>query len=177
MFDSNPLEAQLQQLLLLAMEGDEVAYQAFLTGTDVFVKRYLTHLGGQTFSPDLLSDVRQEVMLSIHQKKHTYLPSKPLLPWMYAITRYRYIDFYRSQKRSPQNIPLDDVYLLNANEPFVTLEEIMGLLTPPQQELLRLVKIEEVPYQQAAQKLGLTVAAVKVNVHRMMKSLKQKLNQ
>lgn len=173
MFD--PLEIQLKHLLVNAMKGDEVAYQTFLTSTQVFVKRYLAHLGGRQLGSEVLEDLRQDVMLSIHQKKHTYLAHRPLLPWIYAITRYRYIDFYRAQRRAPAMLPLEDVYLVNEDRPFVTLDDILVLLTPQQQTLLRLVKIDEVPYPEAARQLGIGLPALKVKVHRTLKSLKQKL--
>lgn len=177
MLENNSLELKLKQLFVRAMEGDDLAYQTFLLSAETFVDRYLKRLGGAQVPRESLADIRQEVMLSIHQKRHTYLPERPLLPWLYAVTRYRFIDHYRAIKRRPPQIPLDDIYAQDESAETVGLEEIMAVLTVPQQELLRLVKVEELPYTTVATQLNISVDNVKVRVHRIMKTLKQKLGE
>jgi RNA polymerase sigma-70 factor, ECF subfamily len=40
-------------------------------------------------------DLVQEAVLAIHLKPGTYDPGEPLTPWVYAIARYKLIDFLR----------------------------------------------------------------------------------
>jgi DNA-directed RNA polymerase specialized sigma24 family protein len=51
------------------------------------VKSYLFFLGGKHVGKELLEDLHQEVMMSIHQKKQTYQIDRPILPWIYSITK------------------------------------------------------------------------------------------
>jgi RNA polymerase sigma-70 factor (ECF subfamily) len=44
-------------------------------------------------------DVLQDVWLGIHRVRHTYRPSEPLLPWVYAIARCVRVDNYRWRRR------------------------------------------------------------------------------
>lgn len=171
MIENNLTDDHLKQLLCCGMEGDQVAYQAFLTSTHVIVNKYLHKLLGGNFGQENIDDLGQEVMLSIHQKKHTYLLDRPLLPWIFAITRYRFIDFYRTQKRKPKEVPLLDDIFYTQTDLEIDLDEVMALLNPQQQNLLRLVKVEGVPYSDAAKSLGISVSSIKVSIHRIMKWL------
>lgn len=176
MIEKTLTDAHLKQLLLCAMEGDQVAYQTFLASTQILVKKYLHKLSSTQMAQESLDDLQQEVMLSIHEKKHTYLPERPLLPWIFAITRYRFIDFYRAQKRKPIEVSLSDELQWVESESEINLEDIMALLNPQQQNLLKLIKVEGVPYSDAALSMGMSVSSVKVSVHRIIKILKQKLS-
>jgi Sigma-70 region 2 len=44
-------------------------------------------------------DMLQDVWLRVHHVRHTYRPSEPLLPWVYAIARRVRVDNYRKRQR------------------------------------------------------------------------------
>src|SRR5690348_14852185 len=44
-------------------------------------------------------DLVQDCWLRIHHSRHTYLPSEPLLPWIFAIARHTRLDDYRRRQR------------------------------------------------------------------------------
>ncbi|MBY0517476.1 MAG: sigma-70 family RNA polymerase sigma factor [Bacteriovoracaceae bacterium] len=171
------VEEKLLELLGQSMKGDQVAYESFLTMTSAVVKRYLSHLGKGFTDAQTLEDLQQEVILSVHQKKHTYTWDRPLMPWLYAITRYRYIDFYRQKKRAPLMTEWSDIH--SSDETFdespIDWDEVLSLLSPKQRDMFVMVKVEGQTYAHAAQAFSMSVPAVKVSVHRMVKSLKDKV--
>jgi RNA polymerase sigma-70 factor, ECF subfamily len=174
---NSEMEQQLRLLFQQSMTGDAFAYENFLMMVTAIVRRNLAFLGGGKLSFEQLEELQQEVVLSIHQKKHTYSLDRPLLPWIYAIARYRYIDDYRQKKRLPAIVEwLDDLHVEEEGSlESIDYEEILALLTPQQRELFVRIKIEGQTYVQTAQALELSVPAVKVGVHRIMKVLKDKV--
>ena len=46
----------------------------------------------------MIEDAVQDVLLAIHEKRHTYDPKRSLAPWLAAIARYKWIDRLRSLK-------------------------------------------------------------------------------
>ena len=57
------------------------------------------------------------------------------------------------------------------------LAALLGCLTAPQRRAVELTKIEGLSVVEVSEKMGLSVSAVKVTVHRAMKSLKKKLKE
>lgn len=169
------LEAKLKSLFLKSMIGDKPAYEDFLNLSSAIVKKYLFYLGHRFTGNENLEDLHQEVMLSIHQKKHTFLTDRAILPWIYSITRYRYIDYYRAERRAPKNIELLENHGVSFLTDALDFDDIMAFLTPRQKEMLHLVKVEGVSYVEAAETLNMSVSSLKVGIHRMMKSLQQRI--
>jgi RNA polymerase sigma-70 factor (ECF subfamily) len=170
------LEHKLRVLFQLSIGGDGEAYESFLMMVAALVKRNLQFLGGKKLSQEQLEELQQEVMISIHQKKHTYSLERPLLPWIYAIARYRFIDDYRQKKRLPVIIEWQEE--LRAEEETsdsLDWEEILAILSPKQREMFVSIKLEGKSYSETASDLDLSVPAVKVGVHRIMKVLKDKV--
>lgn len=172
---SSEIEHRLRELFHLSMQGDSSAYESFLTLVAGLVQRNLLFLGRGRLSPEQSEELQQEVMLSIHQKKHTYTLDRPLLPWIYAIARYRFIDDYRQKKRLPLLAEWSDDFVFENESEEVDWDELLSLLNPKQKELFLRIKVEGQSYQQAADELGQSVPAVKVGVHRIMKMLKTKV--
>lgn len=175
------LELKLRSLFIESMKGNQESYKNFLEISRTLIEGYLFHLGGKFAITENIEDLLQEVLLTLHNKKHTFQMDRALLPWIYAITRHRYIDFYRSQKRRPTTLSFDADFDKHFAAPEVdeaphNIEEIMELLTPKQKEMILLIKVEGLSYVETARKLSMSIPAVKVGVHRIVKSLKNKVS-
>ena len=180
MSNKEELEGKLRFLFIQSMEGNQESYKTFLELCSAFIKRYLLHLGGKYAGQENIEDLLQEVLITLHQKKHTYQLDRPILPWLYAIARHRYIDFYRAKKRLPGTVSFDADFEKHfaeteKHEPTHNIEEVMELLTPKQKEMIFLVKVEGLSYVEAAKTLSMSVPSVKVGVHRIVKALKSKV--
>ena len=98
-------EAELARLMRAATAGDEKAYAEFLRGTAAIVRGFARRKivqGG--VDPE---DVVQETLLAIHLKRHTWRQDAPILPWIYAIARFKLIDAFRRRGRRIE-VSVDD---------------------------------------------------------------------
>ena len=63
---------------------------------------WLSRYYARRIAPGQLDDLVQETLLAVHQKLGTYEPSRPFLPWLAAIARYRWIDALRQAYRNKE---------------------------------------------------------------------------
>src|SRR6266496_6699664 len=128
------------------------------------------------FTADV-EDLVQETLLALHVRRHTYDPDQPFTPWVYAIARYKLIDYLRRTRASVKNVPLDAVQEIAAHDDHVASESTLDLnqllerLTPKVRDAIRYVKLDGLTVAEAAARGGMSESAVKVNVHRGMKTL------
>ena len=53
----------------------------------------------------------QEVLLAVHNQRHTYDMGQPLTAWIHAIARYKMIDLFRRHGlHEALNVPLDETH-------------------------------------------------------------------
>lgn len=176
MSEHEATEARLRRQLVQGLGGDGGAYHAFLKGLATHLRAYFRRrLGGL---PDDIEDLVQEVLLAIHNQRHTYDPDQPLTPWVHAIARYKAIDLLRRRAdREALHDPLDDEQLLFAaadTEAATARRDVMKLLDglPERQRLpIRHMKLEGMSVAETARATGMSESAVKVGVHRGLKSL------
>ena len=178
-------EKLLSVLMKKGLAGDSDCYRQLLEKVKELMlpfianclKKYgLDSVGGH-------DDVMQEILLAIHLKRATYDPSQFFLPWMYAIGRYKTIDFLRRNKVAFKSISIEESleeFEINQTPELTTGLDIQSLckhLSTKQRDLLLLVKVEGLSISEAAQKTGFSVSDVKVTVHRTLKELKKKIQE
>ena len=178
-------EKRLSELFSRAQAGDRDAYQAFLEMIMELLTAYFRRsVGrGERDSPQV-ADLVQETMLAIHEKRATFDTRERFGPWMYAIARYKMIDFFRKYSREK---PAGDWERLEAtlvsvgdSESLAThedLESLLGCLPEKQGRLLRRLKLEGRSVKDVSAEFGMTETALKVSVHRAMKTLKLRLRE
>ncbi len=183
-----PLEDRLKSRFLAGGSGDVSAYREFLELTAKIVRSNLrkTIPAARSHSRDLLEDLVQDVLLAIHQKRHTFRSEYPLLPWLFAIARHRWIDIARMLSVRPDLLnwaESDFSSLVDSDaeerteraeaefEAKAKVADMLEALSPKQRELIRLAKLEELPLAEVAVRLGMSLSAVKVGVHRAMHKL------
>lgn len=165
--------------MLAALAGDASAYRALLSGLGRQLRVYYgKRLGGTGDVEDLV----QETLIAMHTRRATYDPSQPLTPWVYAIARYKLIDHLR-QKGRRATVPLDDaldVFDEQATENSATaprdVERLLEKLPERSRQLVRDIKVTGLSVEETAAKSGLSESAVKVAVHRAMRSLSSMLS-
>ena len=169
-------ENQLKGLFTGGLAGDAAAYRSFLDVLSRHLRAYLRRRIPQRH--DDVEDLVQEVLLAVHNARHTYRADEPLTAWVHAIARYKLMDFFRAHaRRESLNDPLDDYAdLLAASDdtPTEARRDIGKLLEhlPDKQRLPILhVKLQGLSVAETAQMTGLSESAVKVGVHRGLKAL------
>lgn len=169
-------EIALRDLFLRGLDGDEVAYRAFLQKLGAHLRAYLAR---RLFGwPDEVEDLVQECLLAMHNQRHTYQSDQPLTAWVHAIARYKMIDLLRAKSaREALHEPLDDdlaVFAESATESSDARRDLTGLLdTLPDRHRLPIVhvKLEGLSVAETAKLTGMSESAVKVGIHRGLKAL------
>ena len=169
-------EARLQALLLQGLAGDAVAYRAFLAALAVHVRGFLLRRLAQR--PGEVEDLLQDVLLAVHNARHTYQAQQPLTAWVQAIARYKLADHYRSYARHDalHDGLEDDSDLFTASEEEAAqatrdLGKLLAQLPPRQRLPIVHVKLEGLSVEETARVTGLSASAVKVGIHRGLKAL------
>jgi RNA polymerase sigma-70 factor, ECF subfamily len=132
--------------------------------------------------PEETEDLVQELLLAIHNQRHTYDPGQPLTVWVQAIARYKLIDLLRRRSRTDGlNDPLEDddeFFAVADTAPAEARYDLAKLLQqlPDRQRLpILYVKIEGSSVADAAKRTGMSESAVKVGIHRGLKALALKI--
>jgi len=165
-------EAQLHELMLAGLAGDAAAYRQLLSALTGALRGYFTRRVGPAEAEDLV----QETLIAIHAKRETYDPSQPLTAWVYGIARYKLIDEFRRNKRRAQ-VPLEEAENLFAHDEREELtarrdvEKLLAKLPDAKRALVRAIKLDGASVADTAAKSGQSESAVKVSVHRAIKSL------
>jgi RNA polymerase sigma-70 factor (ECF subfamily) len=124
----------------------------------------------------------QELLLAIHNQRHTYDATQPLTAWACAIARYKLIDLLRRRSRSEgRNDPLDEdaeffaAADTEAADARYDMHSLLQTLPDRQRLPIQYVKIEGDSIADAAQRTGLSESAVKIGIHRGLKALAGKI--
>lgn len=173
-------ETRLKALIVKGMAGDEGAYRAFLQLAATHLRAFLRRRMQKW--PDEVEDLVQESLLAIHNQRHTYDPAAPLTSWMYAITKYKLIDWMRRHARQEAlNDPLGDEHELfssaaaDAADAGRDLDKVLTLLPEQQRAAILHTKVDGWSVRETATALRISEANVKVAVHRGLKALAEKL--
>lgn len=169
-------EARLKALLLRGLDGDAAAYHAFLDDLSGHVRAFLRK---RLFRfQDEVEDIVQEILIAVHNGRHTYRTGQPLTAWVHAIARYKLADFLRGRARHEAlNDPLDEeseLFAAAEDEAGEARRDVVKLLEelPDKQRLPILhVKLQGLSVAETARLTGLSESAVKVGVHRGLKVL------
>jgi RNA polymerase sigma-70 factor (ECF subfamily) len=169
-------------LMARAQNGDAEAYKRLLASIAPYVRALAAR---HHRDPADIEDTVQDVLLTVHAVRNTYDPKRPFGPWLAAIARRRIIDRLRRQgRRRAREVPLESIHETgSACE--ANLSEGVGLkhelstaierLPARQREAIELTKLREMSLAQASAASGVSTAALKVSVHRAIKTLRKLL--
>jgi RNA polymerase sigma-70 factor (ECF subfamily) len=121
-----------------------------------------------------VDDLVQDIFLHAFKKLHTLRDSAAFGPWIAMIARNRAVDFHR---RSRETVEITDD-LRGSDKQEARAAEILELirsLPDAYRETLVLRLVEGMTGPEIAARTGLTAASVRVNLHRGMKLLREKL--
>ena len=175
--DLNPLEVELHALWMRANAGDSAAYAQVLKRLGAHLRGFLKRRMHNNSSD--VEDLVQEALLAIHQKRHTYQTDQPLTAWVHAIARYKWVDHWRGQgRRGLLHDDIDDwsdqLWVDSdhqAQDVQRDLQKLLSTLPDRQRVAIECTKLEGLSISETAERTGQSEAAVKVNIHRGIKSL------
>jgi RNA polymerase sigma-70 factor (ECF subfamily) len=167
-----------------AQAGDRAAYETVLRDCVPLVKRIARAQGA---APDFLDDVVQDVLITLHGARATYDPTRSFVAWLTAITQRRTIDILRKHgRRGAREIhaplafethPASDNPEQDAarHDEAAQLRAQIATLPEGQREAVEALALEEFSLEDASKSTGRTKTALKVNLHRAIKTLRARL--
>ncbi|MFB2552693.1 sigma-70 family RNA polymerase sigma factor [Ensifer soli] len=161
-----------------AMAGDVRAYHRFLEAVTpplrAMARRRCAALGAPASEAE---DIVQEVLLAVHLKRGTWDSARPIGPWLSTIVRNKLIDSLRRRGRAT-TVPIEDVMeTLSADrgtDDFLDradAERLIDRLKDPQRDIVRSISIAGAGIGETAARLNMSEGAVRVALHRALKSL------
>jgi RNA polymerase sigma factor (sigma-70 family) len=172
---------ELSALMRGAQHGDRAAYTRLVREIMPLLQRVLRARLRFLQAADQ-DDLMQEVLLSLHRGM-TYDPQREFVPWLMAIARNKMADRARRFARSIANeVLVDDFAEMGAAEQHAchadrdgdpeALRQAISRFSAGQRKAIELLKIRELSSREAAEVTGTTPGALRVSVHRAIKTLR-----
>ena len=172
------LESTDEKIMHRVKDGHLSELSVLFGRYNVKLYNFFLHL---TFDPVVSEDLTQNLFYRIIRYRHTFdATAGNFRSWMYRIARNTHLDFCRQQRAYPltsqEAIRSDPPAVSHdgyGEDDFEKLERAMGQLDPDQRELIVLSRYQGLKYEEIARQQELSVAAVKVRVHRAILQLRK----
>ena len=142
-----------------AQRGDANAYRRLLRELALWLRRYYA----RRLPPSMTEDAVQDVLLAIHEKRHTYDPARCLRAMAF---RHRALQMDRpaavAQGRKHRNRSMTRWVSQTMRDSVVagsTFQQLLAEPKPAQAEAIRLVKLEGYSVEETSQATGQSVLA------------------
>jgi RNA polymerase sigma-70 factor, ECF subfamily len=168
----NISEVEMHRLICLSQTGHKTEYREFLLLAQKMLLSFFKKRLSMTRSSGNAEDLAQETLSSIHQKLSTFDINEEVLPWVFAIARYKLIDFFRKNKVALELFEENLVTQHSTTFEFKhDLNRALSTLDARQQQIVRMSKLEELPLEEIAHQTGMSLSNVKVTLHRSLKRM------
>jgi RNA polymerase sigma-70 factor (ECF subfamily) len=184
-FDDDALDRRLASLMRDAQGGDRRAYAILLRDCEPIIRRAARKVG---LTGDRIEDAVQDSLLTLHNARQTYDPSRSFTAWLSVIAQRRAIDTLRRVGRSAgREVHAPVLYEQHADpavDPTRGLQDLerardlrgaIATLTAGQREAVEHLALREQSLAEASAETGKTTGALKVNLHRALKTLRGRL--
>lgn len=121
-----------------------------------------------------VDDLVQDVFLVAFKRIHTLREAGAFGGWLAMIARNRAVDFHR-RKRETEELPENLAQKVSVDPEAAEALALIRTLPEAYRETLVLRLVEGMTGPEIAERTGLTPASVRVNLHRGMKQLREKL--
>ena len=147
-----------------------------------FNKRIYNFLARMTNDRDVAEDLTQNVFLRLLKYRNSYNPEMKFQGWIYQMARNAFSDHYQQQKqRMPAKMEVeklneqmpDILDALEQEENEQRLIRALAQLPDDYRELLVLTRFQHLKYEDVSGHLNISVANVKVKVHRAIAQLRE----
>jgi RNA polymerase sigma-70 factor (ECF subfamily) len=165
---------ELTALMVRYQQGDPLAVNELVQTLSPQLYRFFqSQFVSRRFADDLL----QETWLKIHEVRHTYRSTEPVLPWIYAIARHTRVDHYRKTRRvedrEQQVEVLPDRPVPPARESQgPDLDAMLRVLPDSQRDVVLMLKVGDMSLEEVARATSSSIGSVKQKAHRAYEKLR-----
>jgi RNA polymerase sigma factor (sigma-70 family) len=182
---SEQADRQRAAWMAAAQAGDQRAYTRVLADSVSLIRAVARRQG---VAMDTLDDVVQETLITVHRVRHTFDPTRSYDAWLSAIAARRAIDMLRSHgRREHREIHDEFAFDTHADRDDASagaerhqeaqrLRKAIDTLPPGQREAVEQLGLKEHSLAEAAERTGRKTGALKVNLHRALKTLRDRLH-
>ena len=172
-------DATLSDLMRAGLAGNKDAYRSVFHSIVPVLMHMIARMA-PALPPDQREDIVQDILTSVHSKSHTWQQTRPILPWIHAIARYRLIDHFRKQKRGAEYIVeidsdrLEQIADTPLYEPHqkLDLERGVARLEGQAELVVRSIALDGKDIRQTSLETGISENAVRIVYHRGLKQLR-----
>ncbi len=175
----------LSDLMSAAQDGDRDSYARLLRDCEPVIRRAARRAGVRD---DRLEDVVQDTLMTLHNARQTYDPARSFTAWLSVIAQRRAVDVLRRTGRTGRrevHAPIayeaepdaaaDGERVLETAGDVRELRAAIAGLSPVQREAVERLALREQSLAEASTATGRTAGALKVNLHRAIKTLRERL--
>ena len=131
----------------------------------------------------LAEELLQETFLQIHKSRRTYIPGKPVTPWLFAIAHHVFLSDRRSRVRWTRRVESIEDHPRDFSEPsrvetdaeIDLVKRALGQLPPEQRESLLLHYDWGFSFREIGGILGIRTVTAKLRSYRGLKKLRIQL--
>jgi RNA polymerase sigma factor (sigma-70 family) len=134
-----------------------------------------------TLNRSVSQDLTQNLFYRIIKYRHTFKEDHSFKSWIYQLARNIHVDYCKQQQKAAERYTQVEEYNENVagekegfnEEEYERLDRAMARLTPEQKEILVLSRFQGLKYEEISSIRDLSVPAIKVQVHRAIKQLRE----
>lgn len=162
-----------EEMAMAKLKEGQLEWAAFLF--ERYKKPMYNYFFKITYDKEISKDMTQEVFYRMINYRKTFKVSAPFKPWLYSLARNVWL---RQKEQKKILVPLFQIaeeaseqVLLEAQKE--TLDQALAKLPPEDREIIILVKIEKMNYQDIANILQVKEGTLRVRTHRILQRLKE----
>ena len=132
-----------------------------------------------TNSPEDEQDLFQEIVLQLWRSYDTFKGQSKISTWMYRVALNTAITLFRKKTKSPQTDELMDFHQKNFMEDDDERQQQVSLLykvvkmLPKVERAIVMMYLDDLPYKDIAENLGISEVNARVKMNRLKKTLKE----
>jgi RNA polymerase sigma factor (sigma-70 family) len=134
-----------------------------------------------TFDRTVSQDLTQNLFYRIIKYRHTFKEDHRFKSWIYQLARNIHNDYCKQQQKVSERFSQVEEYNENAaeegerfdEEEYEKLEKALARLSPEQKEIIVLSRFQGLKYEEISSIRDVSVPAIKVQVHRAIKQLRE----
>ncbi|MGN9164239.1 RNA polymerase sigma factor [Tissierellaceae bacterium HCP3S3_D8] len=175
------MDRDIRLIKRIKKKSDKAAANELIS---TYYKEVYAYVYKQTMDKELSMDLTQEIFISILKFIYRYDEKKASFrTWLYRITTYRLVDYYRSKnyKYTSIVVPIDDFNIYDSEDMEITVEnredvekiiDIVNRLDSLSQQIFRLKLFADYTFSQISNVLEIPESTAKTRYYSMIKKIK-----